>query len=200
MSYSQGGGSIIHLPGSTHVGYSSATRNSHASTTSTTRTLYSSYGTVASLNRSSHGATTTPLNRSSHGVVAASPVVNNYSSHGAITTAPLNNNYSAAAAGVVLTHPDSGNLSVESRDSSSLREAGEIVLRRKPDIGVIVSILSFLVWLRLFQAMFYSSALGNLEGFVKELLMVLLVWIPSISLTCFYFRSDDYQQRFRLPQ
>lgn len=190
MSYSQGGGSIIHLPGSTHVGYSSATRNNHASTTSTTRTLYSSYGTVAPLNRSSHGATTAPLNRSSHGGVVAAPV--NYSSHGGATSAPLN--YSAAH-GVT---PDSGNLSVESRDS--LREAGEIVLRRKPDIGVIVSILSFLVWLRLFQAMFYSSALGNLEGFVKELLMVLLVWIPSISLTCFYFRSDDYQQRFRLPQ
>jgi hypothetical protein len=95
-----------------------------------------------------------------------------------------------------------------SRDS--LLEAGDLVLntspptavdtpntRRKPDIGIVVSVISFMVWLRLFQTMFYQSVLGNLEGFVKEFLFVLLVWIPSITLTCFYFRSDDYQRRFR---
>jgi hypothetical protein len=96
-----------------------------------------------------------------------------------------------------------------SRDS--LLEAGDLVLntsaspaaaadtpnRRKPDIGIVVSVISFLVWLRLFQTMFYQSVLGNLEGFIKEFLFILLVWIPSITLTCFYFRSDDYQRRFR---
>ena len=140
MSYYQDGGSIIHLPASTHAAYSHAP----------------AHGTSTRMN---YGTTT--MNGST----------------------------------------DSGNLSIESQ--ASLLDAGEILLtpaqnnRRKPDIGIIVSLLSFLVWLRLLQTMFYTSALGHLEGFIKEFLCVLLVWIPSITLTCFYFRSDDYQRRFR---
>lgn len=140
MSYYQDGGSIIHLPASTHATYS-----------------HSQHGTST---RANYGTTTT-----------------------------------------MTVSTDSGNLSIESQ--ASLLEAGELLLtpaqtnRRKPDIGIIVSLLSFLVWLRLLQTMFYTSALGHLEGFIKEFLCVLLVWIPSITLTCFYFRSDDYQRRFR---
>ncbi|KAI2499097.1 hypothetical protein MHU86_11356 [Fragilaria crotonensis] len=65
--------------------------------------------------------------------------------------------------------------------------------RGKPDIAIVMSLLSFFVWLRLLQTMFYQSTLGQLDGFVKDLLCLFLVWIPSVTLTCFYFRSDDYQ-------
>ncbi len=111
-----------------------------------------------------------------------------------------------------ITMTDSANLSqVESH--LSLLEAGELLmnvpvpvvpnsgnisgshLRSKPDIAIIMSLLSFLVWLRLLQTMFYQSSLGQLGGFVKELLCVFLVWIPSVTLTFFYFRSDDYQHQ-----
>lgn len=81
--------------------------------------------------------------------------------------------------------------------SSPARRAAARRAILKPDIGIILSIIAFIVWIRLFQAMFYNSVLGHLEGFIRDIFVVLLVWIPSIMLTCFYYRSDFYQQRFR---
>mmetsp|Transcript_10798 Transcript_10798/g.15915 ORF Transcript_10798/g.15915 Transcript_10798/m.15915 type:complete len:268 (+) Transcript_10798:254-1057(+) len=81
--------------------------------------------------------------------------------------------------------------------SPARRAAARRAILLKPDIGIILSFIAFIVWIRLFQTMFYNSVLGHLEGPIRDIFMVLLVWIPSIMLTCFYYRSDYYQQRLR---
>lgn len=217
MSYYQDG--IIHLPASTyHPHHGAGTASSGASSSSPTiaasgpspaSTLgasvqpYVSGGINSSGNNNAH--------RLFHSSNYGSTSMSSYplsSSVGPIPTGmnlslPSSSSHGTGSSAVahLPPPPNSGNLSLESRDS--LMEAGEMLTstapssgtrrRHKADIVVVFSIISFLVWLRLFQAMFYSSVLGHLEGFAKDLLFILLVWVPSIMLTCFYFRSDNNQ-------
>ena len=205
MSYHQDGGSIIHLPASTHTAYSHLYRQQHgnstntSSSTSTTAARIMNYGTTVN---AIHPATLMPLN-----IAATTPNAN--------TASTLPSTLTLTSIMTTSPNTNSGNLSMaqESHHNPSLMEAGELLLaapvvpvpgsngntshrRGKPDIAFIMSLLSFLVWLRLLQTMFYQSTLGQLGGFVKELLCVFLVWIPSVTLTCFYFRSDDHQPAY----
>jgi hypothetical protein len=188
MSYHQIGGNIIHLPASTHTSYSGQGHHGHHEQHGTS--AIASTNTVRIMN---YGTTTTTMH----------------------STTALNNNTTTTTSTSTMT--DSGNLSLL-ESHPSLLEAGELLMnpvpvvannnnsgssssinaihrRGKPDIAIFMSLLSFFVWLRLLQTMFYQSTLGQFGGIVKELLCVLLVWIPSVTLTCFYFRSDDYHHQ-----
>ena len=186
MSYYQDGGTIIHLPASTHSVYShaqptprmnygtSSSSSGYHGTTTTTTTTTGGATSIDSGNLSLESQTA--LLEAGQLLLLSS---NNNTSNINITS---NNNAGGGGGGISNTTTTNNNNR-----------------RNKPDIGMVASLLSFLVWLRLLQTMFYQSALGNLEGwFLKEFLSILLVWIPSLMLTCFYFRSDDYQRRFRL--
>jgi hypothetical protein len=191
MSYHQIGGNIIHLPASTHTSYSGQGHHGHHEQHGT-----SAIASTNSVRIMNYGTTTTTM----HSTTALNSTTT--------TSTPIM---------MASTMTDSGNLSLL-ESHPSLLEAGELLMnpvpvvannnnsggsssinashrRGKPDIAIFLSLLSFFVWLRLLQTMFYQSTLGQFGGIVKELLCVFLVWIPSVTLTCFYFRSDDYHHQ-----
>jgi hypothetical protein len=117
---------------------------------------------------------------------------------------PVRSNYgsttTATSPSTTAGAENSGNLSLEDLEAAlnPTTVSTPTSRSRKPDIGILVSIISFIVWIRLFAAMFYNSGLSHLENeYVKETLFIALVWFPSFTLTFFYFRSEDYQRRFR---